>query len=85
MEKNSSSPRSFTVSSCWGCLKLNLPWRKRKSTYNKSVGGFGYDPLSYSQNFDEGLMEDDEESSCHRFSTRYAAPSCSIKSLNCKQ
>jgi len=79
MEKNSSPPRSFIVS-CWGCLKLKLPWTKRKNTCNKSTGGFGYDPLSYSQNFDEGLMEDDEES-CRRFSARYAAPSCSIKSL----
>lgn len=81
MKKNSSSssPRGFTVS-CWGCLKLKLPWTKRKGTCNKSVGGFGYDPLSYAQNFDEGLMEDDEESSCHRFSARYAAPSRSIKS-----
>lgn len=76
----SSSPRSFTVS-CWGYLKLKLPWTKRKDTCNKSVGGFGYDPLSYAQNFDEGLMEDDEESSVHRFSARYAAPSCSIKSI----
>lgn len=74
MEKT-SFPRSFSVS-CWGCLKLKLPWTKRKSTYNKSIGGFGYDPLSYAQNFDDGNWEDDDEESLRRsFSTRYAAPS----------
>jgi len=52
---------------------MKLPWAKRTSS-NKPVGGFKYDPLSYAQNFDEGLVEDDEE--LHRgFSARYAAPS----------
>ncbi|KAK7301079.1 hypothetical protein RJT34_11938 [Clitoria ternatea] len=85
MEKSSSPSRSTTTTqgvllSCWGCLKLKLPWTKRTSTY-KPIGGFGYDPLSYAQNFDEGLMGDEEESSCRRFSARYAAPSSSAKPL----
>ncbi|KAK7385418.1 hypothetical protein VNO78_31136 [Psophocarpus tetragonolobus] len=79
MEKSSSSPRAGLLS-CWGCLKLKLPWPKRTSTY-KPVGGFGYDPLSYAQNFDEGCMDDEEESSRRRFSDRYAAPTCSTKTL----
>lgn len=60
--------------SCWGRLKMKLPWTKRTSSY-KAVGGFKYDPLSYAQNFDEGLVEDDEESLHRGFSARYAAPS----------
>ncbi|KAL2340037.1 hypothetical protein Fmac_007977 [Flemingia macrophylla] len=82
MEK-SSSPRSKTNGgwlSCWGCLKMKLPWSKRTNTY-KPVGGFKYDPLSYAQNFDEGWVEDDEESLHRGFSARYAAPPSSYKSL----
>ncbi|KAG4954875.1 hypothetical protein AAZX31_14G169700 [Glycine max] len=76
MEKSSSSPRTGLLS-CLGCLKLKLPWTRRTSTY-KPVGGFGYDPLSYAQNFDEGCMDDEEEStSRRRFSDRFAAPSSS--------
>ncbi|KAK7311722.1 hypothetical protein RJT34_10033 [Clitoria ternatea] len=74
MERSSSSsPRSKTEGgSCWGCLKLKLPWTKRTRTY-KPVGGFRYDPLSYAQNFDDGLVEDDEEALHRGFSARYAA------------
>ncbi|KAK7282918.1 hypothetical protein RIF29_12039 [Crotalaria pallida] len=82
MEKSSSSPRSKAEGgwlSCWGRLKLKLPWAKQRSTY-KHVGGFRYDPLSYAQNFDEGnWVEDDEESLSRGFSARYAA--LSTKSL----
>ncbi|MED6130828.1 hypothetical protein PIB30_004245 [Stylosanthes scabra] len=86
MERNnnnipSSSPRSKVeggLLSCWGCLKFKLPWRKRSAgAAYKSVGGFRYDPLSYAQNFDEGCVEDDEESLRRGFSARYAAPSMS--------
>ncbi|KAK7321287.1 hypothetical protein VNO77_31776 [Canavalia gladiata] len=84
MEKGSSSPTRSTphggLLSCWRCLKLKLPWTKRTSSY-KPIGGFGYDPLSYAQNFDEGGMDDEVESSRRRFSARYAAPSSSTKSL----
>ncbi|KAF7817063.1 Pentatricopeptide repeat-containing protein [Senna tora] len=79
---SSSSPRGTAegggLLSCWGCLKLKLPWRKRGSTY-RPVGGFKYDPLSYAQNFDEGWDHDDELST-RAFSTRYAAPSTNNKS-----
>jgi len=83
MEKGcSSSPRTGLLS-CWGCLKLKLPWRIKRPCSYKPVGGFGYDPLSYAQNFDDGCMDDDEEdSSRRRFSARYAAPSTSTKPLN---
>ncbi|KAG5052658.1 hypothetical protein AAZX31_02G203000 [Glycine max] len=82
MEKSSSTRRTSLLS-CWGCLKLKLPWTRRTSTY-KPVGGFGYDPLSYAQNFDEGCMDDeeDEPTSRRRFSDRFAAPvSSSTKTL----
>lgn len=40
------------------------------------AGGFKYDPLSYSQNFDEGTWhEHDLEAYQRGFSSRYAAPS----------
>ena len=74
MEK-SSSPRSTAeggLFSCWGCLKLKLPWTKRSNSY-RPVGGFNYDPLSYAQNFDEGRLDDDEETLRRGFSARYAA------------
>ncbi|KAJ0024354.1 hypothetical protein Pint_08530 [Pistacia integerrima] len=76
--------------SCWRRLKLKLPWTKRRqssvgcniaATFRnkrrpKPAGGFRYDPLSYSQNFDEGCWDDDNvESLSRRFSSRYAAPS----------
>ncbi|KAK7352966.1 hypothetical protein VNO80_18398 [Phaseolus coccineus] len=74
MEKSSSSSSKLNGGwlSCWRCLKMKLPWAKRTSSY-KPVGGFKYDPLSYAQNFDEGVKDDEE---LHRgFSARYAAPS----------
>ncbi|XAR48475.1 hypothetical protein NMG60_11031301 [Bertholletia excelsa] len=101
-ESSSHSPRDNTdeqgLLSCWGRLKLKLPWsrgrrrrgptrqarvgwRKITSIFKPSrprprpVGGsFGYDPLSYAQNFDDGWDEDDEDSSLRGFSVRYAAP-----------
>lgn len=81
MEKSSSLKNTARGSflSCWGYVKLKV-WTKRTNSY-KSVGGFGYDPLSYAQNFDEGIMEEDEDSSCRRFSARFAAPIVSTKSL----
>ncbi|KAL2317588.1 hypothetical protein Fmac_031464 [Flemingia macrophylla] len=78
-QKSSSSPTTAGSFSCWGRLKWKLPWTKRTTTY-KPVRGFGYDPLSYAQNFDDGCMDDEEESnSRRRFSARYAAPSTSTK------
>ncbi|QCE15984.1 hypothetical protein DEO72_LG11g2997 [Vigna unguiculata] len=76
MEKSSCSRSKSNGGwlSCWGCLKMKLPWTKKTSSY-KPVGGFKYDPLSYAQNFDDGLLEDDEESLQRGFSARYAAPS----------
>ncbi|PPD89474.1 hypothetical protein GOBAR_DD13594 [Gossypium barbadense] len=75
--------------SCWGRLKLKLPWTKRKirslghsitaafrAKRPRPVGGFKYDPLSYAQNFDDGYGDDDPEGALyHGFSSRYAAPS----------
>ncbi|KAE9615196.1 hypothetical protein Lal_00048208 [Lupinus albus] len=83
MEKKSShriKAHRKGLSSCWGCPKLKVPCLKRRSTY-KAIGG--YDPLSYSQNFDDGnWVEDDEESARLGFSARFAAPSTPTKSLN---
>ncbi|KAF3447459.1 hypothetical protein FNV43_RR12645 [Rhamnella rubrinervis] len=96
-----SSPRNAdegTLFSCWGCLKLKLPWTTRRRTrrytsatrptsrgHKHGTGGFRYDPLSYAQNFDEGFDEDDEEYFTQRgFSARYAAPAPLSKSLEDK-
>ncbi|URD93727.1 NHL repeat-containing protein [Musa troglodytarum] len=44
-------------------------------------GGFGYDPLSYALNFDEGLGSDSDGESVRRgFSARYATPPASATS-----
>jgi hypothetical protein len=81
LETSPSSPiRSKTggggLLSCFGRLKLKLPWKRRTNNTYRTVGGFRYDPLSYAQNFDDGnLEEDDEESLGRGFSARYAAPS----------
>lgn len=77
MEKSSSptSKREGGLLSCWGRLKVKLPWKRRTSSYSP-VGDFRYDPLSYAQNFDEGNCVEDDEESVHRgFSARYATPS----------
>ncbi|EOY15528.1 hypothetical protein QQP08_023551 [Theobroma cacao] len=90
--ERSSPPRNTDeegLLSCWGRLKLKLPWTKRRirslgnsitaafrAKQPRPVGGFRYDPLSYAQNFDEGCGDDDIEGSLYRgFSSRYAAPS----------
>ncbi|MBA0567705.1 hypothetical protein Goklo_005633 [Gossypium klotzschianum] len=91
MERSSSSlsPNEEQLLSCWGRLKLKLPWTKRKirslghsitaafrAKRPRPVGGFKYDPLSYAQNFDDGYGDDDPEGALyHGFSSRYAAPS----------
>ncbi|EHA8590523.1 hypothetical protein COCNU_scaffold019918G000010 [Cocos nucifera] len=67
--------------SCWGslCGKIRrLGWRRRRrgKLYARR-GSFKYDPLSYSQNFDEGggwEEEEEAERSYRGFSSRYAAP-----------
>jgi len=79
MEKNKcpTSTVKEGLHSCWGCLKLKLPWtrqRDQRRGVGKVGGGYRYDPLSYAQNFDEG-WDDDEELSQRGFSARYAAPS----------
>jgi hypothetical protein len=79
MEKN-KCPRSTDkegLLSCWGCLKLKLPWTQQRVRRGagKVGGGFRYDPLSYAQNFDEGWDDGDEDLSQRGFSARYAAPS----------
>lgn len=91
-----SSPRNAEegLFSCWGCLRLKLPWTTRRRTrrYASAIrprgrgnkhdtGGFRYDPLSYAQNFDEGFDEDNEEFCQRGFSARYAAPAPLSKSL----
>jgi hypothetical protein len=80
METSSSPRRSKTsggvLFSCWGHLKLKIPWKRRTNNTYRHVGGFRYDPLSYAQNFDDGTWEEDDEESLGRgFSARYAAPS----------
>ena len=91
MERSSPSRNTNEegLLSCWGRLKLKLPWTKRKirslgnsitaafrAKQPRPVGGFRYDPLSYAQNFDDGCGDDDTEGALYRgFSSRYAAPS----------
>ncbi|KAB1200405.1 hypothetical protein CJ030_MR0G007416 [Morella rubra] len=65
--------------SCWGRLKLKLPWINRRlrsaNIKKRKFGGrFRYDPLSYAQNFDEGWDDATEEVTQRGFSARYAAP-----------
>ncbi|GKV33533.1 hypothetical protein SLEP1_g42034 [Rubroshorea leprosula] len=98
--KASPPPRNTNeegLLSCWGHLKLKLPWRNRRQRNNnggkntqanmccdvtavftprqpRPFEGFRYDPLSYAQNFDDGVGDDDDEDSVRRgFSTRYVA------------
>lgn len=82
MEKN-ISPRSSSsdggLFSCWGCLKWKLCLSKRHRF--RPVGGFKYDPLSYAQNFDEGVVEYDDETTRRGFSARYAASSTNKSSV----
>ncbi|GMN40193.1 hypothetical protein TIFTF001_009418 [Ficus carica] len=70
--------------SCWGYLKLKLPWRRRTRrryttarhlrSKSSAEAGFGYDPLSYAQNFDEGWDEEDPDQLTRGFSARFVAP-----------
>ncbi|CAN6450826.1 unnamed protein product [Victoria cruziana] len=69
--------------SCWGRLRGRLKrWcrltselRRRRRCYKAKPGSFRYDPLSYSQNFDEGSWEMDEaENQCRGYMARFALP-----------
>lgn len=67
--------------SCWGRFRVASLWRRLKQFQNKRrrrnnllrSGGLNYDPLSYAQNFDEGLYDDQEEARMlqQNFSTRF--------------
>lgn len=100
------------TTSCWGRLKLMLPWKRRSKRVHRIMqennnsssmdmecggggrfnrikrpqkrirgkqkdGSFRYSPLSYAQNFDEWVEENEDDSSVlvHNFSSRFAAPS----------
>ncbi|KAK9706031.1 hypothetical protein RND81_07G100400 [Saponaria officinalis] len=53
------------------------------TTYNDQVHLHGYDPYTYAQNFDQGLICDDEVDNLSRtFSMRFAAPRKLIHSDN---
>ncbi|OEL22109.1 hypothetical protein BAE44_0016870 [Dichanthelium oligosanthes] len=69
---------SAAVTSCWGRFGLAVLWRRlrrmswprrRLRTYVLGAGGLNYDPLSYSQNFDDGKVCECEPD----FLARYAA------------
>ncbi|KAI5655071.1 hypothetical protein M9H77_32258 [Catharanthus roseus] len=101
------------MTSCWGRLKLMLPWKRRSKRVHRIMqennnsssmdmecggggggrfnrikrpqkrirgkqkdGSFRYSPLSYAQNFDEWVEENEDDSSVlvHNFSSRFAAP-----------
>lgn len=56
---------TVTVTFCWGWLGVAVLWRRlrrmswtrrRYRTYVLGAGGLNYDPLSYSQNFDDGKV-----------------------------
>jgi len=56
---------SAAVASCWGRFGLAALWRRlrrmgwprrRYRTYVLGAGGLNYDPVSYSQNFDDGRV-----------------------------
>ncbi|KAH6764966.1 hypothetical protein C2S52_013975 [Perilla frutescens var. hirtella] len=57
-----------------GSSSSNFPFSKKKS--KKQSNAFRYSPLSYAQNFDDGLEweADDQDSLFRGFSSRYAAP-----------
>ncbi|KAJ8511152.1 hypothetical protein OPV22_001586 [Ensete ventricosum] len=66
--------------SCWGKLRLASLWRSlrrcgsRRGRLYVKPGSFRYDPVSYSQNFDDGGRDGDEEWGYHRvFPSRLAA------------
>ncbi|KAM2811675.1 hypothetical protein COP1_044291 [Malus domestica] len=77
----STEDKNEGVFSCWGRLKLKLPWIRRYTiARQRSVGnprgGFRYDPLSYAQNFDDVWNQmNDEDFAKRGFLARYAAPS----------
>ncbi|XP_073003506.1 uncharacterized protein [Typha latifolia] len=54
--------------------------RLRRRNRNGKGGRFGYDPLSYALNFDDGNGSDDsdEDTARRSFSVRYAAPPVSV-------
>ncbi|GAB4839494.1 hypothetical protein Ancab_029018 [Ancistrocladus abbreviatus] len=58
---------------CGGCdVTASLCSKPKKP---KPRGDFKYDPLSYAQNFDDGVLEDDDGEYYNRgFSSRFAAP-----------
>ncbi|KAL4179894.1 hypothetical protein AMTRI_Chr13g89530 [Amborella trichopoda] len=62
--------------SCWGRLRFRLKSVFMRSGFRAKPGSFRYDPLSYSQNFDEGKWEEEEDVSnpCRGFSARFAPP-----------
>uniref|UniRef100_A0A5K1C0P5 Uncharacterized protein n=1 Tax=Nymphaea colorata TaxID=210225 RepID=A0A5K1C0P5_9MAGN len=69
--------------SCWGRVRGRLKrwWRltrklrRRRPCCRTKPGSFRYDPLSYSQNFDEGTWEmDEEEHQCRGYMARFALP-----------
>lgn len=77
------SDKKENLFSCWGRLKLKLPWirelGRQATTRQRSVGNQGsyrYDRVSYEKNFDDGSWDKmNEDSSQRSFSARYAAPS----------
>ncbi|XP_062217503.1 uncharacterized protein LOC133917640 [Phragmites australis] len=64
------------VASCWGRFGLAALWcrlrrialpRRHYRTYILGAGGLNYDPLSYSQNFDDGKICECEPDFLARF------------------
>ncbi|KAF0915847.1 hypothetical protein E2562_039172 [Oryza meyeriana var. granulata] len=78
-ERAATRACSLAAASCWGRCGLAALWRRlrwiglprrRLRTYVLSASGLNYDPLGYSQNFDDGRLGDGE---CEpNFSVRFA-------------
>ncbi|KAL8056171.1 hypothetical protein ABFX02_04G102400 [Erythranthe guttata] len=71
----------------WITLWRRIKKGKKRSTivsqYCSSSTRFTYDPYTYSQNFDQGLMWADSDDLNRSFSARFAVPSRIFEKNNC--
>ena len=76
---SSSSSSCSSTGSFSSCSNLESAFIKVINKQPKGSSGFRYDPLSYSQNFDDGTFTSDHHQG--RFSSRYAAAAPSLHQM----